>query len=505
MKYFILFLILLILFVKLIIFLGLFQQNGYKINKYFRNLKKHYLKSVSSYLEYVALFNLFLYSFNEDWFLGILVAFFLLSSLVLTEPLLIYPKITKRLFRLFITTIFIYIMPIIILKEYLVILLVETIFLPFIIVLASLINEPLERKIYKHYKKKYSRKINQINPLTIGITGSFGKTSTKNIIHEIINNNYYTYSTPKSYNTPMGICMSIKEMNDETEVFISELGATKSFDIKELVDFVPVDIGIITDIGNQHLESFKKIENVLKTKLEILESKRIKTLIINNDNIYLREYHYPSNIKIIRIGINNVADYIAKNIRLFSEGLSFDVYKKEEYLFSVKTTLLGKHNVYNLLFGIVVGELLNISINTIKKNISNIKPIDNRLSINNIGKIQILNDAFNSNVNGFKNAIEVLKLSSNRKILITPGIVDLGDSLKESNLEISKYLIEGIDYIYLIENEASIYIKDYFDGNSFKDYETVSSFEKAYKKALNKYEVSTILIENDLPDNYLRR
>ncbi len=505
MKYFILFLIFLFLVPKMIISLGLFQQNGYKIKKYLLNLRKHYLKTFSSYLEYIALIILILYSFNKDWFLGILVVFFIISSLLLTEPLLIYPKITKRLFRLFITTIFIYIIPIIFLKEYLVFLLLETIFLSFIIILASLINKPLENKICEFYKKKRFKKINKINPLIIGITGSFGKTSTKNIIHNIISCNYYTYSTPQSYNTPMGICLAINEMNYETEVFISELGATKPFDIKELVDFIPVDIGIITDIGNQHLESFKKVENVLKAKLEILESKKIKTLIINNDNIYLREYNYPSNIKVIRIGTNNKSDYIAQNIKLSNEGLNFDVYKTEKYLFTIKTALLGKHNVYNLLFGIVVGELLNININTIKKNIYNIQQIDNRLCINNVGKIQILNDAFNSNINGFKNAIEVLKFSSNKKILITPGIVDLGESLKDVNLEISKYLIEGIDYIYLIENEASIYIKDYFNETSFKDYEMVSSFSKAYNKALNKYEVSTILIENDLPDNYLRR
>ncbi len=505
MIYIILFSILLILVPKVIIFFGLFQQNGYKINKYLLNLKKHYLKTVSVYLEYVALIIMFLYSFNKDWYLGILGIFFMLSSFLLTEPLIIYPKITKRIIRLFIMVLLLYIIPLCIFNKHLYVLLLETIFLPFLIILSSIINKPIEEIINNYYKKKAFNKLNYINPLIIGITGSFGKTSTKNIIHNIINSNYYTYSTPKSYNTPMGICKSITEMNDQTEVFISELGATKLLDIKELIDFVPVNIGIITDIGPQHLESFKTIENVLKTKLEILESKKISKLIINNDNQYLREYHYPSNIEIIRIGIMSNSDYVGKNIELSSDGLSFDVYIEEKYLLTVKTHLLAKHNIYNLLFGIVVGVILNIDINTISKNINKIQPVDNRLSISNIGKIQIINDAFNSNVNGFKNAVEVLKVSKNKRILITPGLVDLGELLEEKNIEIGKYLIEDIDYIYLVENEASLYIKDYFNKTNFKNFEMVSSFKKAYNKALSKYEESTILIENDLPDNYLRR
>lgn len=494
-----------ILIPKLIIFLGLFQQNSYKINKYLFNLKKHYLKTISTYLEYLAFIFLIFYSFDKEWFLGILSIFFIISSLLLTKPLLIYPKATKRLIRLVITIIFLSLISLILFKEYLVVLLLETISLPFIIILSSLVNKPLENKIYQYYKRKTFKKLNKINPLIIGITGSFGKTSTKNVVYQIINNHYYTYRTIKSYNTPMGISLAVKEMNDETEVFIAELGATKLLDIKELVDFVPVNIGIITDIGYQHIESFETIENILKTKLEILESQKINTLIINYDNRYLREYNYPSNIQIIKIGVNSDADYLGKNIKLSTEGISFDVYKKEEYLLTIKTHLLGKHNIYNLLFGIVVGELLNIDLNKIKNNIYNIQPIDNRLSVSKIGKIQILNDAFNSNIKGFINALEILKISPNKRILITPGIVDLGVSLKNVNFEIAKYLTEGIDYIYLINNEASKYIEKYLDKVCFKDYEVVNSFKKAYNKALNKYKESTILIENDLPDNYLRR
>lgn len=505
MIYIILLVITLLFISNSIVFLGLFQQNGYKTEKYLLNLKRHYLKTLPVYLEYLSIIVMLFYSFYKEWYLGLLLIIILFTSFLLSEPLIIYPKITKRMIRQLITLIVIFIVPFFFVKNHLFFFLVSTIFLPFIIELSGLINIPIEKKITNYYKQVTFEKLKRINPLIIGVTGSFGKTTTKNIIHSIIYRSYYTYSTPKSYNTPMGISKAVSKMNDLTEVFISELAATKTNDIKELVDFVKVDIGIITDIGYQHMESFKTIENVLQTKLEILASTNLKQLIINNDNQYLKEHIYPENIEIIRVGINNDSDYMAKNIILTNNGLSFDVYNKEIFLFKVDTILLGRHNIYNLLFGIVVGRLLNISVEEIKRNIRNLKPVDNRLSIKNIGKIQIINDAFNSNIKGFINAIEILKYSKNKKILITPGLVDLGELLEEMNREISKYLIEGIDYIYLVENKSSKYLQEYFQQTGFKSFEVVSSFQKAYKKAINKYEESTILIENDLPDNYLRR
>lgn len=505
MRYIILFVITLLFISNSVVFFGLFQQNSYKIEKYLLNVKKHYLKTLPVYLEYLSIIIMLFYIYNKKWYLGILLVIIISFSFLLKEKLIIYPKITKRLTRQIIVFFSIFILPFFFFENHLFLFLVSTFFSPLIIILSGLINIPLERRISNYYKQKTLKKLNKIKPLIIGVTGSFGKTTTKNIISEIIYRFFNTYVTPKSYNTPMGISKSVLEMNELTEVFISELAATKINDIKELVDFVKVDIGIITDIGYQHMESFKTIENVLKTKLEILESTNIKKLIINNDNKYLKDYIYPTNIEIIRIGINNNSDYMAKNISLMNTGLSFDVYNQENYLFKIESNLLGRHNIYNLLQGIAVGRLLNISVEEIKKNIKNIKPVDNRLSITNIGKIQIINDAFNSNINGFKNAIEVLKYSKNKKILITPGLVDLGELLEEINNEISECIIDGIDYIYLVENNSSKYIQENFIKKGFKNYEMVTSFRKAYNKAINKYEESTILIENDLPDNYLRR
>lgn len=506
MIYIILFFVLINLFPKIIISLGLFQQNGYKVSKYMINLKKHYFKKISSYLEYCSLLMLFFYILNKEWYIGILTMFFLIGSVMLMEPLIIFPKFTNRIKRLLITAVIIS-LPFYLLIPFTIVLLIESILLPWIFILSSLINQPIEKQINKYYLKKSINKLQENKPLIIGITGSFGKTSTKNFLYQLIKTNFYTYVTPKSYNTPMGICKGINEdMQEGIETFICELGATKKGDIKELVSFLDIDIGIITEIGPQHLESFKTIENILQTKLEILESKKIKYLIINNDNDYLRKYQYPNNIEIIRVGINNPSTFEGRNIVLTNNGMSFDIYLLNQFYMRVETCLLGRHNIYNILLSAACCNVLKIPKEEIFKNIKKIKPVEHRLSIKKINNFQIIDDAFNSNYVGFNNALEVLKLSQNKKILITPGLVDLGKETKPLNKKIGKQLTKGIDWIYLIKNEASKYIQDYFIEENFTSYEVTSSFKEALDKAFKKYfEETTILIENDLPDNYIRR
>ena len=301
-----------------------------------------------------------------------------------------------------------------------------------------------------------------------------------------------------------------KVVNNElpilSDIFIVEMGACNIGDINELVNLVNIDIGVITEIGPQHLETFKTIDNILKTKLEILNSKNLKTLIINQDNIYLRNTIYPNNIKIIKIGINEEADYMAKNIVMKDSYLSFDLYYQNNSLTNIKTKLLGQHNIYNLLSAIAIAHTMGVDVENIKNSCFQIEPVSHRLSINQDGNIKIIDDAFNSNIIGFNNAVDVLKLANTNKIIITPGIVDGGSHLKELNTEAAKKLTE-VDYVLLVDNQASKYIQDYFDNAGFTNYQVVKSFKQAYNIVLkeSKSKDITLLIENDLPDNYLRR
>lgn len=496
-----------ILVPKVLIFLALFQQNGYNPKKYYLNLKKHYLYTLSTYLEYISIIMLISYYVNYNWYLMVLEIFFILGSFMLSKQLVLAPVLTKRMLRLFITFCIICIIPYIFFNKHLLIFTIETVLIPIIILIASYVILPIEQYIKKYYYRKTKTKLNKYQMINIGITGSFGKTSTKNFLYDLLKEKYYTYKTPKSYNTPMGIS---RVVNDElpilSDVFIVEMGACNIGDINELVNLVNIDIGIITEIGPQHLETFKTIDNILRTKLEILNSKNLKTLIINQDNIYLKNTNYPSNIKVIRIGINEQADYMAKNIVMKDSFLSFDLYYQNRVITNIKTKLLGYHNIYNLLSAIAVAHIMGIDIESIKNSCFQIEPVLHRLSISIDGNIRIIDDAFNSNIVGFKNAVDVLKLADTSKIIITPGIVDGGTYLKELNIEAAKKLTE-LDFVLLVDNQSSKYIQEYFDDCAFTNYQVVKSFKQAYNivQKESKSKCITLLIENDLPDNYLRR
>ena len=496
-----------ILVPKVLVFFTIFQQNGYNPKKYYLNLKKHYLYTLSTYLEYISLIMLISYYINYNWYLMVLEIFFILGSFMLSKQLVLAPVLTKRMVRLFITFCIICIIPYIFFNKHILIFTLETVLIPIIILIASYIILPIEQQIKRYYYQKTKNKLNKYQMINIGITGSFGKTSTKNFLYHLLKEQYYTYKTPKSYNTPMGISKAVNnELPILSDVFIVEMGACNIGDINELVDLVNIDIGVITEIGPQHLETFKTIDNVLKTKLEILNSKNLKTLIINQDNIYLRNTIYPNNLKIIRIGINEEADYMAKNIIMKETYLSFDLYYQKSILTNIKTKLLGQHNIYNLLSAIVVAYTMGVDIENIKNSCFKIEPVLHRLSTLQDGNIKIIDDAFNSNIVGFKNAVDVLKLADTNKIVITPGIVDGGEYLKELNIDAAKKLTE-VDFVLLVDNQASKYIQDYFDDCAFTNYQVVKSFKQAYNivQKESKSKDITLLIENDLPDNYLRR
>lgn len=492
---------------RIMVFLTLFQQNGYHPKKYLLNLKKHYLYTVSTYLEYIGCFMLISYYINYNWYLIVLEIFFILGSFMLGKQLVLVPNITKRLTRLFITFCIVSIFPYIFFSKHLLIFTLEVVLVPLTILVSSFLVLPFEKMINGYYYLEAKKKLNKQQMINIGITGSFGKTSTKNFLYHLLKENYYVYKTPGSYNTPMGISKVVNnELPPLSEVFIVEMGACNIGDINELVNLVDIDIGIITEIGPQHLETFKTIDNVLKTKLEILNSDSLKTLIINQDNIYLKEVVYPKDIKIIRIGINNQADFMAKNICLTNTYLSFDFYEKDNKLINIKTKLLGYHNIYNLLSSITLAYTMGISLENIKNSCYQIEPVIHRLSTRYDGNIQIIDDSFNSNIVGFKNAVEILNLSDNYKIIITPGIVDSGEHQRSLNHEVASSLL-SLDFVLLVDNQSSKYIAEYFDKYMYTNYQIVKSFKQAYNivQKESKMHKITLLIENDLPDNYLRR
>lgn len=441
-----------------------------------------------------------MYYFNF-LFLGFFFIFLLLGLFIFRKQQIVKLKFTKRICRIVVLYLLFLSFIILICPRCLTLILF---LIPCIICVLHIIYIPIEKGIYRYYFIKARNKLSNLTNLNIGITGSFGKTSVKNYLYEFLIKNYYVLKSPNSYNTPMGLSKTINlEMNDLTEIFISELGATRENDIKELVDLIPIEIGVITEIGHQHLESFKSIDNVLKTKLEILNSSKIRKIYINNDNVLLKRYNYPAELDVIRIGTNIDSDSLIKEIKLDFKKMSFVLeYKNISYFF--ETTLLGKHNIQNLAISITIALDLNIDYVYIYDTVRNLKSVKHRLELEQYDNIQIIDDSFNSNIKGFINALEVLNMTKDTKILITPGIVELPKESYTLLDVVINMIIQNNIVVYGIRNKAFEYFTRSFIQKGYKKYLLFDSFKEAYVFATKDQSIKkTVLIENDLTDYYL--
>ena len=383
----------------------------------------------------------------------------------------------------------------------------------FIVMLANYINIPVEKCVYLYYKGKAISKLNKMNIPVIGITGSYGKTSSKNIINDILNIKMNSFATPKSFNTPYGLINSINTYLDKfNDIFIAEMGAFKIGDIKQNCKLVKPKYGIITSIGEAHLESFGSRENIMKGKFELVESLPSDGLaILNGDDEYQLKYNIKNNCNIKWIGIDNKdVDLYATNIKLSSKGTTFEcVFKGDKNKYKFNTKLLGKHNVYNILAGILLGYELGLSISELQRGVTSVKPIEHRLELKKYGHINIIDDAFNSNPVGSKMALDVLNLMDGVKIVVTPGMVELGKEQYKLNHKFGEYISEVCDYVILVGEKQTkpIYdglMKRKFDNKKIYTIEDVRQAFPLMNKLSGKEEKDTyVLLENDLPDLFI--
>lgn len=379
------------------------------------------------------------------------------------------------------------------------------------VLVANLMLAPLEKAISRWYYRDAQRRITQMPNLTvIGITGSFGKTSTKYILQKILSEKFNVLMTPESYNTPMGITKVIRtSLKPIHEIFIAEMGAKQTGDIKELCQLVSPQMGILTAIGEQHLETFKNIENIKRTKNELVESLPDNGMaFLNWDNEHIRTLPQPAKVKAIYYGIESKdLHYVAKNIQLTSEGNNFTVYKKDGSHFALQTKLLGKYNIYNILAAVSCACELGVETEIIAYIVKNLTPIPHRLELKiSASNVTIIDDAFNSNPIGAKMALDVLKnIAGNQKILVTPGMVELGTKEYELNQTFGMNASEVCDYIILVGSKQTTPIQE---GLRLKNYSKDKLYiAKDFNDANQHLQTITqtgdvVLFENDLPDTY---
>lgn len=371
-----------------------------------------------------------------------------------------------------------------------------------------IITKPIEELIKKYYENDARKKLNDLSDLRkIGITGSFGKTSTKNIVNDIISNNFYTQITPGSFNTPMGITRTIREhLRPIHEIFVCEMGADKVGDISYLMDFVKPQMGVVTSIGPQHLQTFKSMENIIEEKMQEIEMLPQDGVgFINLDNEYIRKYRIKNTCKIVSVGIDSDdADIVAKDIKYTNTGSSFSV-KIGKKTYNFETSLLGKHNITNILIGIAIALELNIPINEIVSNVSKVAQVEHRLQVKKLHGFTVIDDAFNSNPVGSKMACDVLSMMPGKRIMITPGMIDLGKKQEEVNEEFGRYMADKVDFVLLVGERQTKPIchglkKAGYDMHHLRIFDnTKDALHYAYSRFSTK---DTILIENDLPDAF---
>lgn len=443
---------------------------------------------------------------------GIIYMTYRKKKVVAKKPLVITARIKRLFFTIFLMY-FVMIIPVIVHFDYdnlvyeYVILGLFTYLNYFVVMAANVINKPIEKCVYLHYKRMAKSKLKKMNIPVIGITGSYGKTSSKNIINDILNVKINSFASPKSFNTPYGLINTVNNYLDKfNDIFIAEMGAFKIGDIKQICKIVKPKYGIVTTIGEAHLESFGSRDNIMKGKFELVESLPSDGLaILNGDDPYQLKYQIKNNCNVKWIGIDNKdVDLHATNINLSNKGTTFDcVFKGDKNKYRFTTKLLGKHNVYNILAGILLGHELGLSISELQRGVSSVKTIEHRLELKKYGNINIIDDAYNSNPVGSRMAVEVLGLMPGLKIIVTPGMIELGDKQYELNYKFGEYISKCCDYVILIGKNQTKPIYDGLIKNEFSDKKIfiLNDVREAFPLMNRLAEPSTyVLLENDLPD-----
>lgn len=386
--------------------------------------------------------------------------------------------------------------------------------IPFLIFPAAWLMKPVETNIQNGFKREARKKIKSMPHLkVVAITGSYGKTSTKFVIDAFLKERLSVCVTPGSYNTPMGICKVINnDLQSNHQVLILEMGARYEGNIKELCDLAQPDISVITNVGISHLETFGSKEAIAREKSTLArELKPGGTLVLNGSDPVVREMGKGrSDIKCILTGQDHHQIW-AENSSIDENGTAFTLNRAKDGAtdsVSVQTKLLGDHNVQNILQAAAVAQLFDIRLKTIAVAASRIEPVEHRLELKKRGDLTVIDDAFNSNPVGAKNAVDILaEFKTGRRIIITPGMIELGELEKQENRAFGEHIAQsGIELVVLVGKHQTAPIREGIEETSYPDKPDVKVVSTLFEAndLLSSYARAgdVVLYENDLPDSY---
>lgn len=382
---------------------------------------------------------------------------------------------------------------------------------PLWVVAAAALNLPVERYVQEGFKRQARNTIrNRPDVLVLGITGSYGKTSTKFIVAEILRQRFNVCATPSSYNTPMGLCIVINDkLQPEHQVLVLEMGLRYPGDIAELCAIAQPELAIVTSVGPAHLETMGTIEAIAHEKAEIIRHAAPgapAVLNIDDERVAAMAAEATGPVWRVSASAHPAADISASNIAYGPEGTTFNVTDDTGTTVTYRTALLGQHNVLNILLGVAVGRQQGLRLRQIAHAVRRVAPVDHRLQLRQQGPITVIDDAFNSNPVGARNALEILgQFDTGRRVIVTPGMVELGERQAEENYELGQYMAAHVDLAVLVGEEQTRPIREGLEAADFPD-ESVRTFDtlfdaQAFLKTYTR-EGDVVLYENDLPDQY---
>ena len=288
----------------------------------------------------------------------------------------------------------------------------------------------IEKFLFKVYAKEAKKKLRAMQDLEIiCITGSYGKTSIKNFVAQILAYKFKVYATPRSVNTLGGIMADVNNnLQEDTQIYVCEAGARQSGDIYEITNFLEPQSVVVGRVGEAHIEYFQSLQNIIATKLEIMQSPRLKQAFIHTS--VTNEPHEK---------VTFFGDEI-KNIVATLEGTDFDLALGDETL-HLHTNILGAFQTMNIAVAVRVAKSFGLSYEEIIKAVKNLEPVEHRLQLIKAGGKIILDDGYNGNIDGMLEGIRLCSLHEGRKVIVTPGLVESSDAL---NLQ----LIEAINKVF---------------------------------------------------------
>lgn len=381
---------------------------------------------------------------------------------------------------------------------------------PFTVSLAGRLMRPVEASVQEGFKRDAKKRLASRPDLTVvAVTGSYGKTSVKFALAEMLSQRFSVLATPSSYNTPMGICLVVNNrLRAEHQVLVLEMGMRYRGDIQELCELAPPDIAVVTSVGVAHLETMGSIDRIAEEKADIIRHmKRDGITILNadDDRVAAMANLAPGAVWTVSVE-GRPADIRAYDISYDRHGSRFTVEDDTGAGVAFRTPLLGSHNVLNVLLGVAVGRAMGLRLRQLAHGSTRLKPVAHRLELKREGAVTVIDDAFNSNPVGARNAVEVLGgFEGGRRIIVTPGMVELGDRQVEENRLFGTHIARHADVAILVGPKQTEPIRAGLLEAGFDEDRIVvvySLFEARDHIRANYGEGDVVLYENDLPDQY---